>query len=589
MCGISAYYGNDIVEDVLVSFLMKLEYRGYDSSGIAVKDNNNIIITKDSYKVEDLKSNIKTKHKGLGIGHTRWATHGEANKTNAHPHISNNKEWCVVHNGIIENFAELKTMLIENGYSFYSETDSEVIPNLLEYKGVKNVADFISAISMLKGSFAICAISSNLNEMYIARNLSPIYVSTTENGTYVSSDPICFTDINPEYYSMENNEFAVVFDNKVVFYDNKCNVVNKKVYLLNSKYTHTNKEIYTTFMEKEIHEIPIVFDNIIKEYIDFNYMRNIPNDIYDIDNIVIIGCGTAYHSGLIGATYLKTALNISVETHLASEYLVSDPIISPNSLYIFVSQSGETADTLQCLRLVKDKCRYTMAITNVVYSTLAKSVDIVLPVFAGPEIAVASTKAYNAQLLIFYLLAKYLEGHALSIEYLNRLKSKLNKLDISHLYYHNKLKEIIPSYDSVFILGKYTDYCTALEASLKLREITYHNISALPSGELKHGTLALITENTTCIIIATKSNTLHKNLNSIHEIKARGGKVILVTELDIDINENIDYIIKLPAIDESIIDIISIIPFQILALEESIYLGYNPDKPRNLAKSVTVE
>lgn len=589
MCGISAYYGNENVEDVLLSFLEKLEYRGYDSSGIAVKNNNEIYLTKDTYKISELKKNIISSHSGMGIGHTRWATHGKATKENAHPHHSQKKDWYVVHNGIIENYVDIKNMLKGEGIRFYGDTDSEVIPNLLAYKNVSDIHSFIDTISLLEGSYAICAISQNLDEMYLARHLSPLYVASTESGTYVSSDPICFTGISETYYSLENNEYAIVSDNKVVFYNNKHEIIFKKHSNLNSKYINTSKETYSSFMEKEINEIPKVLGNILKEYMDYNYLKNIPQDIYGIDNMVIIGCGTAYHSGLIGATYLKDVLHIPVDVVLASEFLVSNPIIKENSMYIFVSQSGETADTLQALNMVKGRCKSTIAITNVVYSTLSKNVDIVLPVFAGPEIAVASTKAYSAQLLIFYLFSRYLDNNTLSIYYLNKLKSKLNKVDISSMYHYYTLKNIIPTFDSIFILGKYTDYYTAMEASLKLREITYHNVSALPSGELKHGTLALVTENTTCIIVATNSDTLIKNLNSIHEIKARGGKIIVVTQLDIVDTTNIDYIIRLPNIDEDMIDIISAIPFQLLALEKCLDLGYDPDKPRNLAKSVTVE
>ena len=587
MCGISAYYGNDCVEDILISFLEKLEYRGYDSAGIAVKDKENIILTKDTCRIEELKNKITTKHSGIGIGHTRWATHGTANKNNAHPHYSNNKKWYVVHNGIIENYLELKSNLQKEGYTFYSDTDSEVIPNIFEYNNVSDIESFIKALSILKGSYAICAINTESNKMYLARYLSPLYVANTENGTYISSDPICFDGINTNYYSLENNEYCIVCDNNICFYDNNNNIIDKTISLLNHKYTKTNRDNYSSFMEKEINEIPKVLTNTIKEYMDFNYMRNLPQDINTIDNIVIIGCGTAYHSGLIGSTYLQKSLNIPVTSLLASEFLVSHPIIDKNSLYIFVSQSGETADTLQALRMVKNKCKYTIAITNVTYSTLAKSVDIVLPVFAGPEIAVASTKAYNAQLLIFYLLSSYISNGKLSIYHLNKIKSKLNKIDIDNMHHYNKLKDII-NFDKLFILGKHTDYFTALEASLKLREITYHNIAALPSGELKHGTLALIDKDTTCIIIATNPETLDKNINSIHEIKARGGKIILVTQLDIS-HENIDYVIKLQNIDKDLIDIVSVIPFQLLALERSLDEKYNPDKPRNLAKSVTVE
>lgn len=586
MCGISAYYGNKNCEDVLISFLEKLEYRGYDSTGIAVKSKNEIYLTKD-YKITDLKQNITEYHHGMGIGHTRWATHGPACKENAHPHYSNNKDWYVVHNGIIENYMILKQYLQEKGFSFYSATDSEVIPDILEHNNVNNIHGFIDSISKLAGSYAICAISKSLDEMYLARYKSPLYIANIGTETYVASDPICFDEISPTYYSLGNKEFCVVSNSGIKFYNSNHDEIHKELETLNSKYTHTNKDVYSSFMEKEINEIPKVLNNILDEYLEFNYLKNIPNSIYDAKSITIIGCGTAYHSGLIGATYLKEALGIPINVELASEFLCSNPIIDSNSIYIFVSQSGETADTLSALNMVKDKCLSTIAITNVVYSSLARSVDVVLPVFAGPEIAVASTKAYSAQLLIFYLFATHLKFHGLSKYNIKKIKAEFTKLDISKLYYFNDLKNIMTN--SIFILGKYTDYYTAMEASLKLREITYNNISALPSGELKHGTLALISNNTTCFCIATKKHTLDKNLNAIHEIKARGGKVILVTNQNIKNIDMFDYIISLPNIKEEMIDIISAIPFQLLALEICNNNGIDPDKPRNLAKSVTVE
>lgn len=586
MCGISAYYGNKNCEDILISFLEKLEYRGYDSTGIAVKSNGQIYLTKD-YKITDLKQSIIDYHHGMGIGHTRWATHGSASKENAHPHYSNNKDWYVVHNGIIENYISLRQNLKEKGFSFYSETDSEVIPNILEHNNVNNIHGFIDSISKLTGSYAICAISKSLDKMYLARYKSPLYIANIGTETYVASDPICFDGISETYYSLGNNEFSEVSNMGIKFYDINHNEIHKKVETLNSKYTYTNKDIYSSFMEKEINEIPKVLNNILDEYLEFNYLKNIPNNIYDAKSITIIGCGTAYHSGLIGSTYLKDALNIPINVELASEFLCSNPIIDSNSAYIFVSQSGETADTLSALNMVKDKCMATIAITNVVYSTLARSVDVVLPVFAGPEIAVASTKAYSAQLLIFYLFATHLKFDRLSKYNIKKIKAEFTKLDISKLYYYHNLKSVLT--DSIFILGKYTDYYTAMEASLKLREITYNNVSALPSGELKHGTLALISKDTTCFCISTKKHTLDKNLNAVHEIKARGGKVILVTNQNIENKGMFDYIISLPNIKEEMIDIISAIPFQLLALEICNDRGIDPDKPRNLAKSVTVE
>lgn len=586
MCGISAYYGNKNCEDILISFLEKLEYRGYDSTGIAVKSKNKVYLTKD-YKITDLKQNITEYHHGMGIGHTRWATHGSACKENAHPHYSNNKDWYVVHNGIIENYMTLKQNLKEQGFSFYSETDSEVIPNILEHNNVNSIHGFIDSISMLSGSYAICAMSMSLDEMYLARYKSPLYIANVGTETYVASDPICFDGISETYYSLGNNEFSVVSNMGIKFYDINHNEIHKEIETLNSKYTYTNKDIYSSFMEKEISEIPKVLNNILDEYLEFNYLKNMPHNISDAKSITIIGCGTAYHSGLIGSTYLKDALKIPINVELASEFLCSNPIIDSNSIYIFVSQSGETADTLSALNMVKDKCMATIAITNVVYSTLAKSVDVVLPVFAGPEIAVASTKAYSAQLLIFYLFATHLKFDGLSKYNIKKIKAEFTKLDISKLYYYRDLKSILS--ESIFILGKYTDYFTAMEASLKLREITYNNVSALPSGELKHGTLALISNSTTCFCISTKKDTFEKNLNAVHEIKARGGKVILVTNQNIENVDMFDYIIKLPNIKEEMIDIISAIPFQLLALEMCNDRGIDPDKPRNLAKSVTVE
>ena len=588
MCGISAYYGDNNCEEILLSFLEKLEYRGYDSSGIAVKSKNKIYLTKDACKISELKNLIKENHKGIGIAHTRWATHGKPNKVNAHPHYSNNKQWYVVHNGIIENYIELKKELENNGVILKSETDSEIIPNLLEQANVTTINQFINCISKLTGSYAICAINKNQDELYLARYKSPLYVAQTENGIYVSSDPICFAEISSVYYTLQNNEFCRIFDNKLQFYNSKCELITKPYDILNSKYSTSNKEIYSSFMEKEINEIPKVLTNIINEYIEYNYFKNITEGITNASRIVIIGCGTAYHSGLIGAKYLENALNIPVDTTLASEFLCSNPIITPETIYIFVSQSGETADTLSCLNLVKSKCMSTIAITNVVYSTLAKNVDAVLPVFAGPEIAVASTKAYNAQLLVFKLLSIYLNKNSLPRNLLNNLKTTIKKIDIKNMYYFDQLQSIVTDYNKVFILGKYTDYYTAMEASLKLREITYHNITALASGELKHGTLALVDNNTTCFVISTNKETLSKNLNAISEIKARGGKVVLITNQIIE-NSHFDFVINLPNTFDSIIDIVSIIPFQLLSLEKCFFNGYNPDKPRNLAKSVTVE
>lgn len=592
MCGIAGYYGKNICEDILLNFLSKLEYRGYDSSGIAIKKNNKINIIKNSIKVNELKQQVHTKTKdAIGIAHTRWATHGNVTKENAHPVSSENGVWHLVHNGIIENYLELKQELSLSNVTFKGETDSEVVAQLLEYENVNNINDFIATISKLKGSFAICAFNNFDNTLYLAKNKSPLYIATKNSDYYIASDPVCFAEITNEYYSLNDNEYCIVFDNNLCFYNNKCNIISKKLNYLNFKYTKTSKENYSTFMEKEINEIPKVLKNIINEYGKYNYFKPLNNVFKDVKNITIIGCGTAYHSGLIGATYLQNTLNVNAYSTIASEFICSNPIVDKNNVYIFVSQSGETADTLNALNMVKHKCKTTIAITNVTYSTLAKSCDIVLPVFAGPEIAVASTKAYNAQLFIFYLLSIYLKRNNLPKSLFKKLLKDFECLNINELYYFKNLESLIANCDNLFLLGKHDDYFTAMEASLKIREITYTNCASLPSGELKHGTLALVSKDTLCFVISTNNNLHSKNTSSINEIKSRGGKVVLVTNNVKAFNDSkcIDYIIELPNIDSQLVSIVSVIPFQLIALQYSLFKGINPDQPRNLAKSVTVE
>lgn len=592
MCGIAGFYGHQVCEDILINFLEKLEYRGYDSSGIAVKNKNNINLVKGTYKINELKEVVKTKTtNSCGIAHTRWATHGKANKDNSHPHYSANKVWFAVHNGIIENYASLKNKLINCNIKFSSETDSEVIPQLLEYNNVKNIYEFIDTINMLKGAYAICAFNNFDNSLYLAKYKNPLYIAEFNNEFFIASDPICFNEITTKYYTLNDNEFCIVSDNKLCFYNNKHKKINKKQNVLNSKYLKCSKENYSTFMEKEINEIPKVLKNILTEYKKNNYFEHITSDFLDVKRVVIIGCGTAYHSGLIGAKYLESVLNIPISVELASEFLCGNPIINNSTSYIFVSQSGETADTINALNLVKNKCKNTIAITNVTYSTIAQNVDIVLPVFAGPEIAVASTKAYNAQLLVFYLFSEYLKNFKLETKFFNKIKREIKKINIATFYHFDKLTKIISNFDSLFILGKFKDYFTALEASLKIREITYSNCSALPCGELKHGTLALVSNKTTCIIISTNRLLHSKTISAINEIKARLGKIVLVTNSVESFKDCslIDYLIELPNVDENLIDLVSVIPFQLFALQLSLTKKINPDKPRNLAKSVTVE
>lgn len=589
MCGIAGYVGKGCCEDILVDFLETLEYRGYDSSGIAVKIDDEIVVTKGACRIGNLKQCITTKTiNSLGIGHTRWATHGGVESKNAHPHLSNNGDWCIVHNGIINNYLSIKNELCNNGIKFDSDTDSEVVAQVLENEKVTNIEGFISCVSKLKGSYAICAINNKNNIMYLARYESPLYVGVGINGVFVASDILCFEKYCTKYCVLENNEYCEIVNNNIVCYDNKCNAVDKNFYNLDLNTNCVNRLNFDTFMEKEINEIPQVFQNIIKNYNSSDFFSRLDKYLKRVKRIDFVACGTSYHSGLIGASYLQKKLGIPCNTYIASEFLYSAPIINKDALYIFISQSGETADTLRALEMVKSQCLAVVVLTNVLHSTMARLADVVLPVFAGPEMAVASTKAYNAQVLVLYLLSEYFSGKLTKTKF-EKIKNNFKNFNIKNYYKIKECIDDVEKLDAIFVLGKYRDYYTAMEASLKIREITYINCSALPSGELKHGTLALISPKSLSFVIITNSELVQKSINAINEIKARGGKVALITQLDLEDRVDIDYLFKLDNIDEDLIDLVSVIPFQLFACLLSCKKGINPDKPRNLAKSVTVE
>lgn len=599
MCGIVGYIGSKSAETELVSLLKNLEYRGYDSAGVAVQLDNKIKVIKAEGKISNLEKLISSIGAKAGIAHTRWATHGKPTEVNAHPHLSQNKKWAVVHNGIIENFQELKKELEQqNDITFISETDTEVIPQMLQAlssKKISAIKTFIQSCNKFKGMFAVACINKDIKDtLFLAKKKNPLYLAKTLEELFVASDPICFAGKTKEYFALDEDEYCQASLDKVVFYDKNGNQINKKPTPMQEFDQFNGKELYPHFMLKEINETPLVLDRIVKTYKDSNAFAKIsPKLINDINKIALIGCGTAYHASLMGAMYIEKFARIDCRAYVASEFRYSNPIIDQNTLCIFVSQSGETADTLFAQELAKSKGALTFGLTNVLYSALAKKVDIVLPVCAGPEIAVASTKAYTAQIAILYMLSRYLESVKFNrdIDYISQIYCMAQNLHMIDFDEIEQLSQELITQKSAFFIGRNFDYVTAEEASLKLKEITYINSSAHPSGELKHGFLALIEAGTYLFVISTDKEMLDKNLNGANEAFTRGAKVVLFTQLDID-DEKTQFVhktIKLPKFDNELMPIASIITFQLLSYLTSIAKDINPDQPRNLAKSVTVE
>lgn len=597
MCGIAGYVGNKHVKKELLEILQGVEYRGYDSAGMAYLNKKKINVIKTAGSVENLKKHMQEDVRNTcGIAHTRWATHGKANETNAHPILSMDKKWAVVHNGIIENYLQIKNQLIENYcVQFATETDTEVIAQMLQ---ISHITDPIKALQFvckkLSGSYALAVLNKDHpNEIYVTKNESPLYISCDKSGYYIASDPICFANNCKTYYTLNNGEFGIVSDKYMRVFDNNLNEIKKIPSSINIKYEETKLGKYNHYMQKEIVEETCAIERLIKVYNENNVFEKIDLDyLKGIDNIILIGCGTAYHAGLMGAKIIEKYARIKTSAYIASEYRYSNPIVNKNTLAIMVSQSGETADTLGANELLKSMGTKTIALTNVLYSTLAKNCNYIFPVCAGPEIAVASTKAYTSQISILFLFASYLNSIKNNVAN-NSLKVLSNIANLQENYSSqlDTLSTDLLQTNSVFFLGRDIDYITAEEASLKLKEITYINSSAYPAGELKHGFLALIDSTSYVFVIATQKELLDKTLNGAHESHARGAKIVVVSNLDIskDKLSDVYMFVKLDNISKELMPMISIKFFQWLAYYASIKKGLNPDKPRNLAKSVTVE
>ena len=605
MCGIIGIASNKSVSMNIINSLKRLEYRGYDSAGLATLSNNKIIEKKCSGRVEELEKILfKSPSDGnLGIGHVRWATHGIPNIINAHPHST--EIVSVVHNGIIENSDELKKELEDKGLKFKSQTDTEVITLLITeaLKDNKPLESVFRTLVQLKGSFALGIIfKSDKNIIIGARRGSPLAVGYSNDENYLGSDSYALKSMTNKISYLDDGDLCVLSKDKVDFYDVNKNKINKKVQVLSDDKNISEKGDYKNFMSKEIFEQSTTAKNCINEYIDnlksdIN-IYNFPIKPDKINKIVLIGCGSAYHSCLVAKYWFEELTSIDVETDIASEFRYRKLKFNSNNLYIFVSQSGETADTAAALDLCKKNKVKTCSILNVVESTMARNSDWVLPIHAGPEIGVASTKAFLGQLLVLYILCLKLakskndikeSDYQTNIKNLQAIPDAINKSLTVETNIQAMAKEFVDAKGSMF-LGRGSSFPIALEGALKLKELSYLHAEGYPAGEMKHGPLALIEEGLPVIVIAPKDKYFKKTLSNMQEVIARGGKILLVTDHKQElINENIRFGIRVPLVDNLLSPILLTVPIQLLAYHVALLKNCDIDKPRNLAKSVTVE
>lgn len=609
MCGIVGYIGKEMASDIILEGLEKLEYRGYDSSGIATVNDEKLLIRKLEGRLLKLSDSVKEEHVpgNVGIGHTRWATHGEPSDVNAHPQISNNEEIAVVHNGIIENFQSLKNELIEKGYNFISETDTEVVANLIElyYEG-DLLSSVKKAVGRLKGAYALGVICArNPDEIITVRYASPLILGIGESEFFLASDVPAILNKTRNVIYLEDGDMAKLTRDKYEIFDRELKPVEREIQRVLWDVEAASKEGYDHFMLKEIYQQPQAIGDTISRRLDENghiYLDSISitkEELDKINKIYIIGCGTAYHAGLVGKYMLEQFLQVTVISDIASEFRYGNPLVDESTMVIIVSQSGETADTLAALREAKAKGARILSITNVVGSSVARESEDIFYTWAGPEIAVASTKAYTTQLVAFYMISLYLAKlkgtleESLYSEILNELKSMPEKVQRTIDKSTKEAKEIaqiIKDSSSMFYIGRGLDYYSSLEGSLKLKELSYIHAEAFAAGELKHGTIALIEEGTTVIAIATQQSLYDKTISNIKAIKARGAYVVGITrERNADMELSCDKVIYVDESFNIFMPLISVILPQLVAYYTSLARGNDVDKPRNLAKSVTVE
>ncbi len=612
MCGIVGYIGNEQAAPILLDGLSKLEYRGYDSAGIAVRDNDNeikIVKAKGRLKVLSDKINGGASLKGTaGIGHTRWATHGEPSETNAHPHISFHHTVVGVHNGIIENFQEIKEKLLKNGYEFYSQTDTEIAVNLVDYYYQKYKLGPVDAISRamirFRGSYALeFMFQDHPGELYAARKDAPMIIGTAEGESYIASDVPAILKYARKVYYIDNEEIAKITPGKAEFFNIDQEPVEKELVEIHMDAQAAEKGGFEHFMMKEIHEQPKAVSDTIHSVVkngalDFSAIGLSDDDLRRVSQIYIVACGSAYHVGVVSQYVLEGLARIPVRVELASEFRYRNPILDPDGLVIIISQSGETADSLAALREAKKRGLRTLAIVNVVGSSIAREADHVFYTLAGPEIAVATTKAYSTQLIAGYALAiefARVRGQIDSLRYaelisaMEALPEQISKI----LEDKERIQWFASKYanaQDVFFIGRGIDYAIGLEGSLKLKEISYIHSEAYAAGELKHGTISLIEKGTLVVGILTQPELFEKTVSNMVEVKSRGGYLMgLTTDGNYNIEDTADFTVYVPSTDPYFATSLAVVPLQLLAYYVSVAKGLDVDKPRNLAKSVTVE
>jgi glucosamine--fructose-6-phosphate aminotransferase (isomerizing) len=614
MCGIVGYIGKKNAYEIVINGLKRLEYRGYDSSGVALY-NSKLSVYKTKGKVEDLVNKAKKANSldgNIGIGHTRWATHGEPNDVNAHPILSNNKSLVIVHNGIIENYATIKNELISKGYHFESETDTEVLVNLIEYvqetENVKLGKAVQLALSQVIGAYAIAVFDKKKpDEIVVARLGSPLAIGIGEDEMFIGSDVTPFLDFTRKVIYLEEGQVGVLRNHKEIkFYEiSNDTKISPTIEVLELELSEIEKGGFDHFMLKEIHEQPkAIIDtlrgrlNLNKGIVKLSGIDNNLNKFTSANKITIIGCGTSWHAGLVGEYIFEQISRIPVEVEYASEFRYRDPIINANDIVIAISQSGETADTLAAMKLAKDRGAFVYGICNVVGSSITRMSHSGSYTHAGPEIGVASTKAFTTQITVLYLMAlkiakaKGVLSSDSFIELLSELNSIPKKIEEA-LNLNDKIEEIaekIKNSKNCLYLGRGFNFPVALEGALKLKEISYIHAEGYPAAEMKHGPIALIDENMPTVVIATSKGHYEKVVSNIREIQSRKGQIIaIVSEGDKDVKEIADYYIEVPETIESLTPLLTTIPLQLLSYHIAVKLGRNVDQPRNLAKSVTVE
>ncbi len=609
MCGIVGYVGHRDCADVLMDGLARLEYRGYDSAGIAVFENQEIKVAKSKGRLKDLAEKMENSGKPsghAGIGHTRWATHGEPSDRNSHPHGGGSV--TIVHNGIIENYVRLKEFLLSKGKVFQSDTDTEVVAQLLDYyyqSLPKNpIETIIRTMKDLEGSYALGIVFADFpNTVYAIRKESPLIVGLGENENFIASDVTAILQYTREYYLLEHDEIAVLSENGVEVYDTHHQKVEKERKTADWDVNAAEKGGYPHFMIKEIHEQPTAIKTTITPRISEG-LPNLeecgitPEKLTEFRQIHVVACGTAMHAGMVGKYVIEKLAKVAVNVDIASEFRYREPLIGEGDLVIIISQSGETADSLAALRLAKELGAKTLAIVNAKGSSIAREADMLIYTHAGPEIAVASTKAYMVQIAVMYLFAfeLALAKGAIDEAECRRLTALLQETpkQIEHILEHKEMTQMIAdkliTADSLLYIGRGLDYALSMEGSLKLKEISYIHSESYAAGELKHGTISLITEDMPVIAVATQQKLFDKTISNIKEVKARGAKVILVSRESYKPEKDVaDYQFGLPDFDDLLMPMLAVVPLQLIAYYTAVHKGTDVDKPRNLAKSVTVE